>query len=156
LSYWASGGLRAGLTGRCACHYARREPGILDIFSKYSLKVPRICSNILYISLSGRHRGLPGKADMRAVQAGGRTDNLDISWGSQQMDWQSVRLNGVRADGALHRVVSMRTKLHVHADRWCPHEWVVPPRMELCVRPDGILNPCGRVLPFVGKTAFTG
>jgi hypothetical protein len=59
-------------------HYTRREPGVLDIFSEYSLKIPRIYSNmleyiriysnILNISLSGGHGGLTG-------EAGGRTDN---------------------------------------------------------------------------------
>jgi hypothetical protein len=56
-------------------HYAGREPGVLDIFSKYFfintsniLEYARICSNILNISLSGGRGGLTG-------EAGGRTDN---------------------------------------------------------------------------------
>jgi hypothetical protein len=46
-------------------HYAGREPGVLDIFFEYSLKIPRICSNILNISLSSGHEGLTGEADRR-------------------------------------------------------------------------------------------
>jgi hypothetical protein len=44
-------------------HYARRESGVLDIFSEYSLKIPQIYSNmldILDISLLGRRGGLIG------------------------------------------------------------------------------------------------
>jgi hypothetical protein len=50
LSYWASGGLRAGVTGGrvgMPAHHTGRELGILDIFSEYSLKIPRIYSNML-------------------------------------------------------------------------------------------------------------
>jgi hypothetical protein len=36
------GGRAGGLT-----HYVGREPGVLNIFSKYSLKIPQIYSNIL-------------------------------------------------------------------------------------------------------------
>jgi hypothetical protein len=58
-------------------HYARRKPGLLDIFSEYSLKIPQIYSNMLEytriysnISLSGGCGGLPGeRAGKRAVQA---------------------------------------------------------------------------------------
>jgi hypothetical protein len=42
--------------------YTGREPGVLDIFSEYSLKIPRIYSNILDISLSGGRGGLTGQA----------------------------------------------------------------------------------------------
>jgi hypothetical protein len=38
------------LTGRrvgVLAHYIRHKPGILDIFSEYSLKITQICSNIL-------------------------------------------------------------------------------------------------------------
>jgi hypothetical protein len=56
LSYWASGGLRAG----GPAHYARREPGVLDIFSEYSLKIPRIYPNMLeytrYFLVGRAHR----------------------------------------------------------------------------------------------------
>jgi hypothetical protein len=48
-------------------HYTRRKLGILDIFSEYSLKIPRIYSNILDISLSGGRGGLTGEAGGRAV-----------------------------------------------------------------------------------------
>jgi hypothetical protein len=50
-------------------HYAGREVGILDIFSEYSLKLPRMCSNILDISLSGEHEGLPGEEGGRSRRA---------------------------------------------------------------------------------------
>jgi hypothetical protein len=51
-------------------HYARREPGILDIFSEYSLKLPRICSNIVDISLSGRLvAGLGGQVGAQTTLA---------------------------------------------------------------------------------------
>jgi hypothetical protein len=55
--------------------YTRRELGILDIFSEYSLKYlecTRICSNILDISLLGGRGGLIGE------WVGGRTDNLSL------------------------------------------------------------------------------
>jgi hypothetical protein len=55
-------GKRAGMPA----HYIGHKPGILDIFSKYSLKIPRIYSNILDISLSGGR----GK---RGVRAGAQT-----------------------------------------------------------------------------------
>jgi hypothetical protein len=55
-------------------HYAGREPGVLNIFFEYSLKMPRIYSNMLEytriysnISLSGGHGGLPGELGGRAV-----------------------------------------------------------------------------------------
>jgi hypothetical protein len=64
-----TGGRAGGLT-----HYAGHEPGILNIFSKYSLKntsnilgYARIYSNI---SLSRGRKGLSGEAS-------GRTDNPD-------------------------------------------------------------------------------
>jgi hypothetical protein len=44
-SYWVSEGLRAGITGErvgMPIHYIGCEPDILDIFSEYSLKIPRI------------------------------------------------------------------------------------------------------------------
>jgi hypothetical protein len=50
LSYWASGGYRTGLTGEQAggpIHYVQYELDVLDIFSKYSLKIPRIYLNML-------------------------------------------------------------------------------------------------------------
>jgi hypothetical protein len=63
-----------GVTGGRACmptHYTGRKPGILDILSEYSLKIPRIYlnmlkytqiySNILDISLSGGRGGLMGE-----------------------------------------------------------------------------------------------
>jgi hypothetical protein len=60
-------------------HYIGREPGVLDIFSEYSLKIPQIYSNMLeytqiylIISLSGGRGGLLG-------EAGGRTDNPGYS-----------------------------------------------------------------------------
>jgi hypothetical protein len=53
--------VRGGQVGVPA-HYARHEPGVLDIFSEYFLKIAQICSNILDISLSGGCRGLTGKA----------------------------------------------------------------------------------------------
>jgi hypothetical protein len=69
LSYWASGGLQAsgglwapgGRNGRAnvPAYYAGC---VLDIFSEYSLKIPRIYSNILDISLSGWHGDLTGEA----------------------------------------------------------------------------------------------
>jgi hypothetical protein len=34
--------------------YVGHEPGVLDIFSEYSLKIPRIYSNILKYFLVGR------------------------------------------------------------------------------------------------------
>jgi hypothetical protein len=43
-------GGRSGWIGERAgglAHYAGREPGVLDIFSEYSLKIPQIYSNIL-------------------------------------------------------------------------------------------------------------
>jgi hypothetical protein len=49
-------------------HYTKCEPSVLNIFSKYSFKIPRIYSNILDISLLGGRGGLTGRA-------GGRTDN---------------------------------------------------------------------------------
>jgi hypothetical protein len=63
LSYWASEGLRVCVIGRQAgvpVYYTGCKPGILGIFSEYSLKIPRIYSNmieylnILNISLSSR------------------------------------------------------------------------------------------------------
>jgi hypothetical protein len=71
-------------------HYIGREPGVLDIFFEFSLKIPRIysnmleyaricsnmleyariCSNILDIYLSGKRGGLTGEAGRRAVRAG--------------------------------------------------------------------------------------
>jgi hypothetical protein len=60
-----------GLVGGLA-HYARRKLGILDIFSKYLKKIPRIYSNKLKYAqiysnffLSGERGGLPGKAGGR-------------------------------------------------------------------------------------------
>jgi hypothetical protein len=50
LLYWASGGYHAALMGGHEggpVYYIRYEPDILDIFSEYSLKIPRIYSNIL-------------------------------------------------------------------------------------------------------------
>jgi hypothetical protein len=62
-------------------HYARRELGILYIFSEYSLKIPRIYLNMLgytriylNISLLGGHGGLLGEVGGRA---GRRTNNRD-------------------------------------------------------------------------------
>jgi hypothetical protein len=92
LSYWTSGGYRAGLMGGQAggpIHYIWYESNILEIFSKYSLKIPQIysnmlkytqiCSNILKyaqiysnIFLSGRREGLSGVKGRRAVRAGRR------------------------------------------------------------------------------------
>jgi hypothetical protein len=49
-SYWASKGLRAGVRGGRAgvlAHYAKCKPGILDIFSEYSFKIPQIYLNML-------------------------------------------------------------------------------------------------------------
>jgi hypothetical protein len=64
-------------------HYAGREPGVLDIFFEYSLKIPRIYSNMLEytqiysnISLLGGRRGLPGEAGGWSRRAGRRIDNL--------------------------------------------------------------------------------
>jgi hypothetical protein len=61
-------------------HYAGHEPGVLNIFFEYSLKIPRIYLNMLEytqifsnISLSGRRRGLPGEVGRRVVQAGAQT-----------------------------------------------------------------------------------
>jgi hypothetical protein len=64
------------LTGEQAgglAYYPRRKPGALDIFSKYSLKISRVYSNMLEytqiysnISLSGRRRDLPGGLGGRA------------------------------------------------------------------------------------------
>jgi hypothetical protein len=70
--------LTDGLVGGLA-HYALHEPGVLDIFSEYSLKYlkyTRICSNI---SLSGGHGGLPGVAGGQSGREGrqARADNLD-------------------------------------------------------------------------------
>jgi hypothetical protein len=55
--------------------------GVLDIFSKYSLKIPQIYSNMLEyariylnISLSGRREGLLGGIGGRV---GGRPNNPD-------------------------------------------------------------------------------
>jgi hypothetical protein len=57
-------------------HYTRREPGVLDIYSKYSLKIPRIYSNILNISLLGGHGDLTGKwSGGGGGRAGEHTDN---------------------------------------------------------------------------------
>jgi hypothetical protein len=50
LSYWASEGYRATLIGGRVgdpIHYVRYELDILDIVSKYSLKIPQIYSNML-------------------------------------------------------------------------------------------------------------
>jgi hypothetical protein len=59
-------------------YYTGCKPGVLDIFSEYSLKIPRIYSNILDISWSGGRGGLTGGPGRRAGgRAGGRTDNLD-------------------------------------------------------------------------------
>jgi hypothetical protein len=70
-------------------HYAGCEPGVLDIFSKYSLKLPRICSNILDISLSGGRGGLLGKAGRRSRQVDRRTDNPIFSI----YNWFSICFN---------------------------------------------------------------
>jgi hypothetical protein len=50
LSVWRLTGERAGMP----VYYTRPELGVLDIFSKYSLKIPRIYSNILEYFLVGR------------------------------------------------------------------------------------------------------
>jgi hypothetical protein len=77
LSYWASGGLRAGVTGGRASvpiHYTERESSVLDIFSEYSLKnleYIRICLNILEYT----RYFLVGQAQ-RSYRQGGGTDNL--------------------------------------------------------------------------------
>jgi hypothetical protein len=50
LSYWASGGLKSGVTGGQAgmpIHYVGLKLGVLNIFFEYSLKLPQICSNML-------------------------------------------------------------------------------------------------------------
>ena len=58
-------------------HHTRHELGILDIFSKYSFKIPQICSNILNISLSGGCGGLTSRqVGGRSGRAGRRTNNL--------------------------------------------------------------------------------
>jgi hypothetical protein len=63
-------------------HYVGHEPGVLNIFFEYSLKIPWIYSNMLEhtriysnTSLSGRRGGLSGEAGRRVVWAGGRIDN---------------------------------------------------------------------------------
>jgi hypothetical protein len=65
-------------------HYIGREPGVLDIFAKYSLKIPRIYSNILEYTricsniLKYTRYFLIGRAWRsygRAVWVGGRTNN---------------------------------------------------------------------------------
>jgi hypothetical protein len=53
-------------------HYIRYEPDILDIFSKYSLNIPRIYSNI---SLSGGREGILGITGGRVVR--GHPNNPD-------------------------------------------------------------------------------
>jgi hypothetical protein len=74
--------LMGGCNGRAGVptHYTGHEPGILDIFSKYSLKIPRIYSNILDISLSGGR----GK---RGVRAGAQT-TLNAPQKVQEFHWQ--------------------------------------------------------------------
>jgi hypothetical protein len=75
-----------GVTGRRAgmpAHYAEHEPGVLDIFFEYSLKRPRICSNMLeYTQIYSIFPCRVGvevywarRASGRSEQAGGRTDN---------------------------------------------------------------------------------
>jgi hypothetical protein len=56
-------------------HYVGCKPSILDIFSKHSLKIPQIYSNMLEytriysnISLSGGRGGLPGEARRAGAQ----------------------------------------------------------------------------------------
>jgi hypothetical protein len=73
LSYWASEGIRAGMPA----HYVGHKPGILDIFSKYSLKITRICLNMLEYTRIFPCRA--GTEVYRARRAGGRTDNLGFS-----------------------------------------------------------------------------
>jgi hypothetical protein len=80
VSYPKANGRAGGLA-----YYARREPGVLNIFSEYSFKIPRIYSNMLEytqiysnISLSGGYGGLPGEASERSRQVGRRTNNPNV------------------------------------------------------------------------------
>jgi hypothetical protein len=57
--------------------YVLYEPDILNIFSKYSLKIPQIYSNI---SLSDGREGLSGVMDGRVVQGTDRRPNNPDSW----------------------------------------------------------------------------
>jgi hypothetical protein len=62
-------GIRRFMGGRVGvpAHYARRKPGVLDIFSEYSLKLPRTGSNILKYT----RYFLVGQA-WRSIRRGGR------------------------------------------------------------------------------------
>jgi hypothetical protein len=60
-------------------HYTRREPGVLDIFSEYSLKIPRICSNMLeYTRIYSIFPYWVGMEVLRARRAGAQTT---LTWG---------------------------------------------------------------------------
>jgi hypothetical protein len=78
LLYWASEGYRAALTGGQASvpiHYIWHKHNILKIFSKYSLKIPQIYSNILeYTQIVPCSTGMKV---YRAIHMGERSNNLD-------------------------------------------------------------------------------
>jgi hypothetical protein len=71
---------RAGGQAGSLAHYAGRGPGVLDILSKYSLKIPQIYSNMLkytriYSNILGYTRIFPCQASAKVYQAkrvGGR------------------------------------------------------------------------------------
>jgi hypothetical protein len=81
LSYWASGGLQAGVTGGRAggraCPLRRVQTGcvghILLIFFKNTLNILEYTRIYSIISLSGGHRGL-------SSEAGGRTHRQPCMW----------------------------------------------------------------------------
>jgi hypothetical protein len=74
-------------------HYVGHEPGILDRFFEYSLKLPQIYSVFLY--QAGTEVYQTRQAGMQSRRVGGRTDN-PICWDSSrhvvrswqiQMEW---------------------------------------------------------------------
>jgi hypothetical protein len=64
-------------------HYARCKPGVLDIFSEYSLKIPQICLNILKYTRTFPCRA-GGQVGRWPVWAGRQTNNPAI-WNT---DWK--------------------------------------------------------------------
>jgi hypothetical protein len=64
---------RAGGRVGMPAHYAGRKPRVLDIFSEYSLKIPRIYSNVLeYTQIYSIFPCRAGVEVLQARRAGGR------------------------------------------------------------------------------------